>query len=640
MPTSNSTRSQAQAQAQAEAQARYTLYERLLKRAKAVRLTGEIAISLISAAKTTLELYPMDSSESSPRPPAEEVEAFMRTLLPSPAEIFTEQFIRSPLFPVVLLGDVANFYGSAPPHESFMEALGLSDYEVGSENIMAYVWFAHFAGCDTEFTRGVIECYKRTRGSPNTLISRSAEIQGYARVPQNTQRQTQSPPSQAARDWAQIFSQSQGHSQGSNENASSEYPPRAPSNPSPRAPQPTDRNNGAPAPPNDYDDTRKASYVHQYFKDRKFTGNIRQSINLALRDYAVCARQHKLSRTQLAEYFVNILDGPARTFFFNNAQEGMSFEDMGNMMLREYNSDARQLHVQGILEGLRLKKLMEENGITNISEALTKIINLIEELTPQCQPQFRSDANKISYLRKAVLSYEWAKGPISNIITARYTFNSFVTALRESIQLNNEINLVSHSPESTHLSLAENTHYQQYGRHPKFVRKYEPSQRSGKAPYRRLPSRSFEESRRRNECHKCGDRWSPRHRCRPGAIREHVRERLRNGASSVHIVSDLVLGLEGELDDDMDRAGSRDGENLSANREENEEPDTEVCLSESTPEVALFDSLTSEADLRDTRWINSVDEAWFTNHLSSSMQKDEKPLQLTSEMDFQVGDKA
>ena len=43
------------------------------------------------------------------------------------------------------------------------------------------------------------------------------------------------------------------------------------------------------------DDIRKAGYVTQHFKDRKFEGKLEQSIELYLRDYKVCARQNKLS---------------------------------------------------------------------------------------------------------------------------------------------------------------------------------------------------------------------------------------------------------------------------------------------------------------------------------------------------------
>ena len=67
------------------------------------------------------------------------------------------------------------------------------------------------------------------------------------------------------------------------------------------------------------------------------------------------------------------------------------------MTIRKYNSHARQLHVQGILEGPRLRKFMVEHEITNVFEGLTKLINVIEEPIPECQHEFRSNAHKITF---------------------------------------------------------------------------------------------------------------------------------------------------------------------------------------------------------------------------------------------------
>lgn len=48
---------------------------------------------------------------------------------------------------------------------------------------------------------------------------------------------------------------------------------------------------------------------------------------------------------------------------------------------------------------------MSKHGIISQSEDLTKVVDLIERFTPQFQPHFRSHANNINYLRKAVLSF-------------------------------------------------------------------------------------------------------------------------------------------------------------------------------------------------------------------------------------------
>ncbi|PXF40715.1 hypothetical protein BWQ96_09548 [Gracilariopsis chorda] len=105
------------------------------------------------------------------------------------------------------------------------------------------------------------------------------------------------------------------------------------------------------------------------------------------------------------------------------------------MVLTEYNSNARQLQVYSILKTLRIEKSMSENEITTSSEGLTKVLSIVEELSPQCRPHFWCEAHKFGYLRDAFRGLSWAKLPIGNIVPSNYTFNGFITALREGLQL-------------------------------------------------------------------------------------------------------------------------------------------------------------------------------------------------------------
>lgn len=96
-----------------------------------------------------------------------------------------------------------------------------------------------------------------------------------------------------------------------------------------------DRSNDKSAPhrsASERDDTQKASYIFQHFKFSRFTGEQSQPIELMLREYNFCARQHRLSPSQKADYFFIALDGPARTFIFNNARDDMSFQEMTKLM--------------------------------------------------------------------------------------------------------------------------------------------------------------------------------------------------------------------------------------------------------------------------------------------------------------------
>ena len=191
---------------------------------------------------------------------------------------------------------------------------------------------------------------------------------------------------------------------------------------------------------------------------------------MTLRDYNGCAPQFRLNAGQKADLFINVLAGLARTFFYNNARDYMGFDEMAAMISGEYNRDSRQLQVRGLLETLLLDNQMYEHGVSSPSGGLTHIIDLLELFTLQCQPQFRSVANKINYLWKAVMGFSWAMTPIGNIITANYTFHSFVTAPKVHLKLENEARMSSYSAGGTHF-LGDGTYHQQYGTNPKFVNK-------------------------------------------------------------------------------------------------------------------------------------------------------------------------
>ena len=131
-----------------------------------------------------------------------------------------------------------------------------------------------------------------------------------------------------------------------------------------------------------------------------------QSVELLLRDYETFASQRRLIGSQKADYFVKVLEGPARTFFLNFYAPGMTYEEIFEKIQREYNSDSRQLQVQSTLEGLRLNTFISIHSLTSESEGLNKMVEYIERLAPQCPPGFHSDENKIRFLRSAVLGYE------------------------------------------------------------------------------------------------------------------------------------------------------------------------------------------------------------------------------------------
>ena len=591
-------------------------YDRLKRRVETVIPREDLLKELVDVAKAVLDMFPIDgsASASTAMPDPEEVEEFMQSLLPSPVDVFTDSFFRAPLFALVSLYKVADLYGCVAPQYPLYGHLELTDVERANKNIAAHVWFADFLGCDGETILACLARYKDSRGTPDSLRRLTVKISSADTRTEQAQLSVNTPRAQK-----NDVERPDSGSGSINREDEVEAPRRRAENRPPSSNVPSEAGHS------DGDDSRKATNVFQYFKDNKFSGELSQSIEMTLRDYNVCTRQHRLSARQKADFFINVLSGPARTFFFNNARDDMSFEEMAQMMVMEYNSDSRQLQVQGMLETLRLEKHMSEHEVSSPSEGLTQIIDLIERLTPQCQPQFRSDANKINYLRKAVMGFSWAMTPIGNIITAKYSFNGFVTALREHLQLENEVKMTPVS-SSTHYTDG-GTYHQQYGRRPKFVQKHGnpiPSSTRSRPP---PPPGSFAESRRKGICHRCKKQWTPGHRCQPGSIRSYVRDRFKNGDAAVHIVSDLVLGMEGELE-----------EHPAPSDEDDDGPrEDDIHFSGVQDELAAFDDIITAESSIGTHFVEESDNEWFTNHLSASFSANQgTPLKYPS--DFVAGD--
>lgn len=146
---------------------------------------------------------------------------------------------------------------------------------------------------------------------------------------------------------------------------------------------------------------------------------------------------------------------------------------------------------------------------------------------------------------------------ICNIIIHKYSFRSFVTDLHESIQLDQDVlRLQKADVGGLFGDSFPGTFYQQYDSHPRDVPKHAPLRRSSSlrthrnAQINALQTRDYTEARQcarlEKLCFKCSAPWFPRHVCAEGAINEADCDKLPKGASNVHVVTDLLLGLEGE----------------------------------------------------------------------------------------------
>ena len=213
------------------------------------------------------------------------------------------------------------------------------------------------------------------------------------------------------------------------------------------------------------------------------------------------------------------------------------------------------------------------------------------------------------------MGLSWAMTPIGNIIIANYTYNSFVTALREHLKLENEVNMSSNPAGGTHF-LSDGNYHQQYGMNPKFVQKYKSSTQSASNNTSPSFTDSFPESRRKRVCHRCKQKWSPRHRRERGSIRKYVRDRLKNGDAAVHIVSDLVLRMEGDQ-----QVGSD-----SSEIDEEDYNHRSVHFSGAQDELAVFDEKLGTGETFRTQVVEHSDKEWFASNLYAALSADNTPI--------------
>jgi len=274
-------------------------------------------------------------------------------------------------------------------------------------------------------------------------------------------------------------------------------------------------------------------------------------------------------------FFINALAYPARRFFLTHCSSHMEYSQIVGIMKRHYNSDTRKLQIQSEMDSLELGSFMRKRQYTDHAQALAKMIDHINALAPQLPQGFGDDHHKTRYLRRAVMGFNWAQQPISQMTTARYSFNQFITSLQESLQLQEEMSRAR----------AQDINYGQYTTHSHSVRhpnnrrggkgrtwsprrqdgRYSTSDRS-RSPYNRQNSDSSRSPAWRNRrggygatrsgnpmirsrryCYGCG---SPEHilsdnKCTPSleSIRTNVLQEIHGGDEVAEAMAEQIFNL-------------------------------------------------------------------------------------------------
>ncbi len=135
---------------------------------------------------------------------------------------------------------------------------------------------------------------------------------------------------------------------------------------------------------------------------------------------------------------------------------------------------------------------MRKHKFTEVSIGLERLANYINALVPQLPKCLGDDPHKTRYLRRAVMRYEWAQQPISQLTTSQYSYIQLVAVLNASLQLQEEISSAG-APE---------VNYGQYINGPRAVRRH--SHQRGRNIRRWLPKRNSTPYSQRRD-------WQPAH---------------------------------------------------------------------------------------------------------------------------------
>ena len=525
---------------------RTSLYKDIKKRIERHSYESGIGGNLMDAAEAAIEYYPEDEEDSTPS--AEEAVNFLHEHLLLPRVLLGKDLLMKPLYPVITLRMVGTVLGFGDPEEYWLNAVNLNAADKQSKKVMSIVWLCWLLRRQPEFAQAMAKKFNDLNNEePNALKedksgekSEDASTSDDGSNQQNktfpaspTQKETPNKPlrDDGVEKETDVKLSRDGQNNivvtinGKKEVAYIEG-------------EPTNHHDGT------GDAARKLTAITAAFRQRLFKGFDDQSITRHLHFFEKQRNNLQLNGDHMANFFMNTLDDPALSFFQDNVRDGMSYEGIKQMMLRQYNNPSRQSQMKRELDMLRMRKVMQDEEILDPLKGLDRVMRRISELSVQVHSDFRTDRHLIGYMSNAVAEFPFALTPIQNIDAMGYSFQTFCSALQSAIRTQTQIDLIKNERKASHgmETLAVDTHVAQYARHPKSA--YQLRQPSIQETATR--SMSFEEARRRGVCATCSERWVRGHKCKPEAMRNNIRRRIGSGESKVNIISDLMMRMESD----------------------------------------------------------------------------------------------
>lgn len=518
----------------------------------------------------------------------EEIKQILQQQLPLDHQMLFSGCFRQPTYHWGLIYDVAALYEFEELDPTYWYRFHLKDSQKSDTKLVELIWLCNFYGIPDETTMSLINEFRDR----------------FSYSPQNTQNTSQTknvqlpPPASQAPHTIEIVSHPATQAQPPAQMDEMEIDNRA-------------------------IDSRTLSAVITTISHNKFSGQLEESINLSFTMFNLACKKFNVPESEKVDLLTYAFSGAARNHYILQKSKCKNFFEAEAMMKRTYNSAARQLQVVRSLEQLRYRKYVNENEIKDASEGLKSIVERIELLIPLTPSDYHFESHKISFLKRAIVDQPWAKEPVKNIHALNYDFESFVTALHDSIQGEQELqsarlegqaeSLINHvrnktKDNKTHLighddrdEEVSNTLLGHFGRNPKYL---------NRDRHRQQRQRDY------GPCRRCNAPWKPGHRCNNREIRNRVRDRFKNGDSHVHIISDLVKSLE-------------------ASTEEENECDQEPEHNNSSTYLTEFDQLMSEQD-HEPNHESEAEQNYYATQIANHFSTD-IPTYLNTDSNFRRG---
>ncbi len=383
-------------------------HAKLLKKANRFKSDDPMSLLIVQKAISILEYYKESPGhEGNIIYEAEDVRNDLVDELPTSLKIFTDEFFHLPTTPMVLLYEIATLYGFAYIDPSDTRLAQISKTDLEDRKIIVLTWFAFLLDCDPNLVKGLVDRFKNSRGSVNLRFTEN-NIQSDKSLCQD--RENIHDVEKKSNYQTEITANNNINDSKNDEfketvinhpKATNIYTGNSEENKNTFIDENGKRYLGLSNSNTNYNshteeklDTN-ASKISSIMSTKKFTGELTQSIEKTITYFEIVSKQYHLSDGLMVDYFIYALGGPAETFFLNNRNDEMTYKEIKKLLLKEYNSDARQIQVKGKLDVIRLSNVMTEYCIKDLSTGLRKLVSLIEDLVPQCHPDFRTESHKI-----------------------------------------------------------------------------------------------------------------------------------------------------------------------------------------------------------------------------------------------------